>query len=547
MKKYTLLLSFTFCFLGLIAQNSWFKFVPGWQAQKSIITNDTFLTFGTGDLSIYNYFLISNSTNNIGDLLISDSFDYKKIIKDNFATSGYWISRNNPIFINNNLFVPLSVAEKVNNNYKNQIHFYNLRSNEKLPVELNQDTNNTYNFCNKTINEINYIIIAELNEFNKDAKVLSFQLAKFDGFHYKVIKSKYNDANSIYGHIPYFENIHADKQNGANLYLQILDRWDFHGVPAQFEAVIQKIDTTGKLIWESRPTGDQDTINTTDFQMVQLPNGNILCAWLDHYYRPYKKPGDPYQYELPNKKVTIWFAEIDNQTGKKLWVKNNRQFLDWKMGTTSDELTLSQMTDALSFDDGIVWCGYRYIDRPYPQNWTAIPYLYKTDFSGSPIWYREYNLATNDTTDKGFKPYSFIRSPDNGFLLTGEYMRRWGVPSDTTQSLGFFQTAALLKLDSNGCFTPGCNATDNIIKIIVPENNCNVYPNPANTFLIIEYPKGSDVWEILITDLKGKVVLNFQEKLNQISTANLLNGTYFIQLTNKKQYHYETHKITILH
>ena len=406
--------------------------------------------------------------------------------------------------------------------------------------------NNTYNFSNKTINNKNYIIIAELNEFNRNAKVLSFELVKFDQYDKITIRSRYNGANSIYSHIPFYENIHADNQNPANLFLQLLDRWDFAGDPNQFEGVIQKIDTSGKLIWESRPVGDQDSINTSYFNMVQLPNGNILCSWLDYFYRPWKDQAYPYQYASNNKNSTVWFAEIDYQTGKKIWTKNIKQYLEWKRGSFS-YADVNYITDNLVVDDGVVWCGYHPQFKPFPQNWTKIPFLLKTDFKGNPLWYRDYDLWSNDTTDKGFTPYSFIKTPDNGFLLTGEYMRRWGVPSDTTQPMGVFQAAALLKLDSNGCYTPGCNATDNIIKINVPENFCKVYPNPANTFLQIDCPPGSSGWVITITDISGKEVFKAQETMHHISINNLPNGTFFIQLNNKKFHHHETHQIIIQH
>jgi len=282
--------------------------------------------------------------------------------------------------------------------------------------------------------------------------------------------------------------------------------------------------------------------------MVQLPNGNILCSWLDFYYRPYKKLGDPYQFEEINDNATLWFAEIDYQTGKRLWVKNIKQYLSWKMAPSDIEgrtdVTNILITDAILLgNNSVVWCGIRHRTVKLTNSWKNLPVLIKTDFKGNPIWYREYDFYPTDTGDKGFKPYSFIQTPDKGFLLTGEYHNRMGQLSNGE----WWQKAALLKLDSNGCFEPGCNATDNIIKIKAPQNICQVYPNPASNFINIEYPKGSYNWEITVTDINGKEVFQAKETLTNISTSNLPNGTYFIQLNNKKQYHYETHKIIISH
>lgn len=541
----------TLCVLDLQAQNTWFKFIPGWIGMNCHISKDTIYSFSATskiDPNTLIGFNLNKASLLKGITYSSDSLFYFSE-KSHSYTNLEYRSKNNSINLgNNNYLIAVHYIDSFATDTKWQSDLFFYPKFEKLNIQLNYDTFDTKIDGLFEINNIKYALVNWQKKIDKLSTLSSSRILKINDN--KTSKLIYTNVNTSYNqnvHNIEIQNLIEDHQNAQNLIIQLIDKWDWHGEPAQFESVVQQIDTLGNLIWESRPSGNQDTINTSDFQMVQLPNGNILCSWLDLYYRPYKKPGDPYQFELPNYNATFWFAELDYQTGKRLWVKNNRQFLDWKMGTSVSDFVLSHLTDVLAFDDGIVWCGYRYVDRPYPQSWTALPYLFKTDNKGNPLWYREYNLADNDTTDKGFKPSSFIRTPDNGFLLCGEYLRKWEMSIDTSKKQSIFQTSALLKLDSNGCFTPGCNATDNIIKIIVPENNCNVYPNPANTFLIIEYPKGSDGWEILITDLKGKVVLNFQEKLNQISTANLLNGTYFIQLTNKKQYHYETHKITILH
>lgn len=550
MKKYLLTVTLTFCILSLSAQNTWFKFVPGWQGNNSYIKNDTIYTFcPTSKFVPHPYLVIGFNLNKLslsnGNIISSDSLFYFSEKLKSYTNLEYRTKNNSLNLYNNKFLIAANFGDSLVFGIKWQSDIFAYPSFDKLNVNLSFDSFDTkvdglFEFNNKKYALVNWQKkIDKLNTLSS-SRIIRINEDKSTTLIYTKVNTSY------YLHDYQIQDIHGDNQNAANLFLQILDRWDFRGDPAQFEAVIQKIDTTGKLIWESRPSGDQDTINTTDFKMVQLPNGNILCSWLDFYYRPWKKPGRPYHREDYNDNATLWFAEIDYQTGKRLWVKNNRQFLDWKRGTYR-YAEVNILTDVLILGDGVVWCGFRYGDKPFPQNWTIFPFLFKTDFKGNPKWYREYNLAANDTTDKGFTPYSFIQTPDKGFLLTGEYMRRWGVPSDTTQPMGVFQTAALLKLDSNGCFAPGCNATDNIIKIKAPQNICQVYPNPASNFINIEYPKGSYNWEITVIDLNGKEVFQSKETLQQISTTTLPNGTYLIKISNSNIYHHETHKIIIQH
>jgi len=556
MKKYLLTITMTFCILSLTAQNTWFKFVPGWQGNNSYIKNDTIYTFcPTSKFVPHPYLVIGFNLNKLnlsnGDIISSDSLFYFSEKLKSYTNLEYRTKNNSLNLYNNKFLIAANFGDSSVFGIKWQSDIFAYPSFDKLNINLSFDTFDTkvdglYEFNNKK-----YALVNWQKKIDKLSTLSSSRIIRInEDKSTTLIYTKVN--TSYYLHDYQIENIHGDNQNGANLFLQILDRWDFHGVPAQFEAVIQKIDTSGKLIWESRPSGNQDTINTTDFQMVQLPNGNILCSWLDFYYRPWKKPGRPYHKEDNNDNATLWFAEIDYQTGKRLWVKNMKQYLSWKMAPSDIEgrtdVTNILITDAiLVSNNSVVWCGIRNRTVKLSNSWKDLPVLIKTDLKGNPIWYREYNFYPNDTGDKGFKPYSFIQTPDKGFLLTGEYMRRWGVPSDTSQPMGIFQTAALLKLDSNGCFEPGCNATDNIIKIKAPQNICQVYPNPASNFINIEYPKGSYNWEITVTDINGKEVFQAKETLQQIPTTTLPNGTYFIQLTNKKYYHHETHKIIIQH
>lgn len=551
MKKFILTIIITNSISSISAQNTWFRLVPGWHCNNSYVIADTIYSlcpnYKIESTIVLGLNVNKNSLNN-GIFFKSDSFFYYSQ-KINELTNLEYRTKNNSIKLEkNNFVIAANYGDSIGSDVKWQSDLFLYPSFKKLDVPINYDTFSTRVEGLFLINKKKYALVNWLKKFDKLNTVQSSRLLKINND--KTISLIYTRVNPLYSHSSHdiqLENIHADNQNPANLFLQILDRWDFTGDPNQFEGVIQKIDTTGNLIWECRPIGDQDTINTTNFKMVQLPNGNILCAWLDLYYRPWKDKNYLYQYANENKKSTFWFAEIDYLTGKKLWTKNNRQYLNWKIGMMDDDFLFNLMTDALILDNGAVWCGYRYANRPYPQNWTAIPYLFKTGFDGKPIWYREYDLWSSDTTNKGFTPYSFIRTPDKGYLLTGEYLRRWGVPSDTSQPMGVLQSAALLKLDSNGCFTTGCNATDNIIKIKVPESICAVYPNPANTIIQIEYPKGTSGWEITITDISGRTVFKTQESIHQISTTEFPNSTYFIKLNNKKYYHHEIHKIVIQH
>jgi hypothetical protein len=546
--KYIFIVALLFATQKISGQSTWFKFIPGWEARSSFLINDTIVSMGTGDYSFYDFFAVFNRSNVNGSLLKSDTLDYKSMINDFNVTSSFWNSKLEPLNLNNKIIIPINVIEKTASKYDNRSYLFEYPQLNKIPTNLNHDTFTNYIILCKTINNKRYFILEDIIQYNKTSRIPSFYLYQLLADTAILIRKQFNDASSIYGHIPYYENLHKDNQNPNILFLEILDRWDFSGDPASFQMDVVKMDTLGNQIWKCRPSDRQDSINTTAFQMVQKPNGNILCTWLDFYYRPWKHPSIPSIKEQINKNATIWFAEIDYQTGAVLWRKNIKQYLGWKVKQTDipnrvDETDILFNDAKLIDNNSVLWIGHRTRTYNLTQSWKRLPVLLKTDLEGNPLWYREYDFYSTDTGDKGMQVYSFIQTPDKGFLLTGEYQNRMGQLSNGE----FWQKAALLKLDSNGCYIPGCNATDNIVKIKVPDNVCLVYPNPAARFVTIEYPKGSNIWEISISDINGKEVFKTHEKVNIISTANLPNGNYLIQLTNKSQYHHETHKIIIQH
>jgi hypothetical protein len=517
---------------NLNAQNTWTKYIPGSLTFKSIIYKDTIFTFGTGRNYQGSMAFILNKYIQNGDYISSDTLNSKVVFNNSTiqtAFDGY--GRVNPIIQNDSLIIPIYVQ------YDSivQIELFKYPNWESLNINLNQGKNSTIFVANNNFDKRNYGIIRELQPVTNKYGFNYHKVVQFTDSNYRIIKEQKKGSLSFSEHIPRYENIFSDNQNKANLFLQLLDCWDFKGEPDKFEGVIQKIDTNGNLIWECRTAGDQDSINTSFFQMAQIPNGNILCSWEDLNYRPFKNSKDPLNY-LPtgNLTPTIWFAEIDYQTGKKMWTKNNRQFLDWKMGTSDTDFTLVTTYDAIKLDNSIVWCGLRFVNRDYPQSYTRVPFLFKTDFHGNPVWYREYDLWLEDNTDRGFTPYSIIKTSDNGFLLTGDY-----------QSLVGSQISMLLKLDSNGCFEPGCNAFDKVVKIKLPEKLCKINPNPARDFINIEYPKNGGKWELKIFDLTGKEIFHSHEQLQTIPANNFPTGPYFIQLTNKSRNNTETHKVFI--
>ena len=66
-------------------------------------------------------------------------------------------------------------------------------------------------------------------------------------------------------------------------------------------------------------------------------------------------------------------------------------------------------------------------------------------------------------------------------------------------------------------------------------NSLNVYPNPSNGRITIELTNSSSIFDLVMTDISGKIILK-QSNLPSKTEINLtysMNGTYFIQFHTK--------------
>lgn len=541
-------------------QGGWFKTLPGWQAQNTHVNNDTLITLGSGhrwDSTFRNnrwvYFALFRTKINYsdvytGDLYFTDTLDQYEIFRDSFAKFELrtpWLSHFD--IETKNLTIGLGYVDTLPESkefYKWQAGIFNAFPLKKLPYNLNHDTFYTrIMFYQKVGLHYYSIVYWEKPVTNGTGLQPTHKLFRLNNDSTVALLRHQDNPICFTCRQFYLEKLYADNQNPQYLYLQKKIAWHFNEAPESYVAELEKIDTNGNTVWKCNPEY-RDSMNVTDFQMIQKPDGNILCCWSD-LSRWTWQPGWWSPREELNPMGTVWFAEIDHKTGEVLWRKNIRQFLEWRMmpkATTDPDLVNKQdlyFRDVkLSPDGNIVWGGFRYLNYPKEENpWKFFPILLKTDLDANPIWYREFDLFPEDNFDKGMKAYSIEITPDNGFLLTGEYENRFS---------SFWQSAAILKLDSYGCLEPGFHATDNVVKINNPSNLCLVYPNPARNEFFIQYPADftSEI-KVQLTDMQGRVVFHSPNQVNTINTENLPSGIYFLQIQTLNNYHHETHKIII--
>ena len=154
---------------------------------------------------------------------------------------------------------------------------------------------------------------------------------------------------------------------------------------------------------------------------------------------------------------------------------------------------------------------------------TASPsrgFLFKLHPNGDSLWMRNYGIGVFED-ECVFN--DFIPTSDGGFL---------GVGFRFSQKTG--QKDWIIKLDSLGCDTPGCNTNgfNNIRKI---ENGISIYPSPAHSFVNVKFQKQLNCSaKLMIYNSIGQIVFEKEIdktiKIERINIIDFKSGIYLIEV-----------------
>jgi len=188
----------------------------------------------------------------------------------------------------------------------------------------------------------------------------------------------------------------------------------------------------------------------------------------------------------------------------------------------------------------LLGCGY--IEEPVYKPVTSYRgWLFRYSKEGKLKWQHYYQYNGQDTT----KINDVVECGNGDLLCVGEI--KWKNESDLRNKYRTW----LLRVDSNGCYIPGCNLdTLTAIFTSLAEVECpavinvlNLYPNPVSDILNVEIPenyarKEKISWEIY--DMNGKLIkkgiqaYGFED-LVITGLSGFDFGIYYLVLKSKKQ------------
>jgi len=137
----------------------------------------------------------------------------------------------------------------------------------------------------------------------------------------------------------------------------------------------------------------------------------------------------------------------------------------------------------------------------------------------------------------------------------GDIVLFGGLKTDSIGEWYNTQYSWLLRVDSNGCYTPGCELADTLTKVLTDiedltttglAKRVEIYPNPATDYITVRLPEGAawSKWQMYDIEgrkvMKGDVDIRNQNKASQVSfeialrlqtsKSKIKNGLYFLML-----------------
>lgn len=222
-----------------------------------------------------------------------------------------------------------------------------------------------------------------------------------------------------------------------------------------YNGVVIKTDSLGNEQWRKGFGGQYADDKCI---VANHPDGSFIVGQAYCEVDTNNSPHSVYNFS------TITATKLDTG-GNLIWFKKYDKARFWR-----------SLNDILVTPDGNIFLLGRYRNDHNP----GIQYssILKLNPAGDSIWYREYTKFTDDDSDNEL--YNIKQTADNGFVMCGEAY----APFTPFQK----QHMWVLKVDSFGCDTPGCQ-TASIKEPIQSVEKLDIYPVPAHSFITIQLPQ----------------------------------------------------------
>ena len=273
-------------------------------------------------------------------------------------------------------------------------------------------------------------------------------------------------------------------------------------------ALLFKIDSNGKFLWERKYYGNDDYSNIN--RIIRLRDGNYL---LMGYYFSY--------FHLDPKVTDFIFIIKVNESGQVLW-KKMISLYEYQYALDVDE-----------FPNGNILLAGQIDLRGNTHISDSKASLICINKFGKLLWNRQYDAPSNKIYDDIIDVYlsDITIANDNSIFGIGNY-----AISDSTfpYNGGYDLDLLFLHADSLGCIMPGTCPFTEIEQTLVEPNYFYAYPNPTSSTISFKSNlRSTSNIQIKMFNAIGQIVLQkiISDFNESIDVSDFAKGIYFVELS----------------
>lgn len=268
-----------------------------------------------------------------------------------------------------------------------------------------------------------------------------------------------------------------------------------------FDYWLIKVNSSGNIVWQNTIGGNlndepKSVVQTTDGGYLILGNSNSNTS------------GD--KSDNSKGEADFWLVKID-ANGIVVWNKTiggNLDDIASKIISTNDgNFMLLGNSKSTVFGDKTE------ISRGEFDIW-----IVKVNPSGTILWDKTIGGSLDDLS------YDIIQTSDNGFLIASTSSSN--ISSEKTENTRGNKDYWVLKLEPESLSTQENNSFSNI----------QIYPNPTNGILTIDFGGFQEVVSVTLTNMLGQLISerSFSKISEKQIQLNEPNGIYFLEIKNEK-------------
>ena len=129
-------------------------------------------------------------------------------------------------------------------------------------------------------------------------------------------------------------------------------------------------------------------------------------------------------------------------------------------------------------------------------------------------------------TINNFEPVNYSKLYGKGLGLVRDYYNNPAEYTMFDNELFYYQKNGL------GCGIP--DSTTVSILEIKSADNFNLFPIPTSDFLNIENKKNLKVESIILTNINGQIIKQYETNVNRLNLSDLTSGIYFLKIKSEK-------------